>query len=113
MACRLLVAGRTTRGKVPAPQALHRPQVVGALEPRDLPEFKWINTVLGNLKTSLAGAFHSLNYRKYATAFLAAYAYRPNQSFDLRGVVAELVVDVAPCAPAGKSVIKIRADARF
>jgi ISXO2-like transposase domain len=50
---------------------LHRPRIVGALKPRNLPEFKWINTVLGNLKTSLAGAFHSLHYRKHATAYLA------------------------------------------
>ena len=35
---------------------LHLPTVVGALKPRDLPEFKWVNTVLGNLKTTLAGA---------------------------------------------------------
>ena len=40
---------------------LHMPIMVGALEPRDLPEFKWVNTVLGNLKTTLAGAFHALN----------------------------------------------------
>ena len=25
--------------------------VVGSLKPRDLPSFKWVNTVLGNLKT--------------------------------------------------------------
>lgn len=92
---------------------IHMPRVVGALKPRDLPEFKWINTVLGNLKTSLAGAFHSLNYRKYATAYLAAFAYRFNHRFDLRGLVAQLVVDVARCAPARKSVIKMPAEARF
>ena len=39
---------------------VHVPVVVGALKPRDLPQFKWVNTVLGNLKTTLAGAFHSL-----------------------------------------------------
>jgi hypothetical protein len=36
--------------------------VVGNLKPKDLPEFKWINTVLGNLKTTLSGAFHALTY---------------------------------------------------
>lgn len=55
---------------------LHQPFVVGALKPRDLPEFRWVNTVLGNLKTTLAGAFHSLNYRKYTKRYLAALAYR-------------------------------------
>jgi hypothetical protein len=45
--------------------------VVGSLKPRNLPQFKWVNTVLGNLKTTLAGAFHSLKYRKYAGHYLA------------------------------------------
>jgi hypothetical protein len=29
--------------------------VVGGLKPKDLPEFNWINTILGNLKTSFGG----------------------------------------------------------
>ena len=44
---------------------IHLPTVVGDLKPRDLPEFKWVNTVLGNLKTTLTGAFHALKYRMY------------------------------------------------
>ena len=43
---------------------------------RSLPSFKWVNTVLGNLKTTLAGAFHALNYRKYAEHYLAGFACR-------------------------------------
>ena len=46
---------------VPDAGCMHMPTAVGALKPRDLPEFKWVNTVLGNLKATLAGAFHSLN----------------------------------------------------
>jgi len=34
----------------------HRAEVVGQRKPRDLPQFKWINTVLGNLKTMVSGA---------------------------------------------------------
>ena len=30
--------------------------VIGKRKPRDLPQFKWVNTVLGNLKTMLPGA---------------------------------------------------------
>ena len=47
------------------------PIVVGGLKPRDLPEFKWVNTVLGNLRTTLTGAYHSLKYCKYAADDLA------------------------------------------
>lgn len=80
-------------------------------QPRDLPEFKWINTVLGNLKTTLAGAFHSLNYRKYGADYLAAFSYRFNRRFDLRGLVAELVVDVARCSTITRSGIQEFAEA--
>jgi hypothetical protein len=48
--------------------------VVGARKPRDLPQFLWINTLLGNPKTTLAGVYHSLNYRKYAAHYLAGFA---------------------------------------
>ena len=92
---------------------MHMPTVVGALKPRDLPEFKWVNTVLGNLKTTLAGAFHSLHYRKYAEHYLAAFAYRFNRRFDLRGLVARLIVDVALSKPAKETVVRSHAEAGF
>jgi hypothetical protein len=92
---------------------MHVPLVVGALKPRDLPEFKWVNTVLGNLKTTLAGAFHSLNYRKYAGHYLAAFAYRFNRRFDLRDLVARLIVDVVRSKPAKELVARAHAEAGF
>lgn len=91
----------------------HIPVVVGALKPRDLPQFKWVNTVLGNLKTTLAGAFHSLRYRKYADHYLAAFAYRFNRRFDLRDLVAQIIVDVTQCRPVTKAEVKTHAEARF
>jgi hypothetical protein len=88
---------------------VHRPTVVGTLKPRELPQFKWVNTVLGNLKTTLAGAFHALKYRKYGQHYLAAIAYR----FDLRGLVARLIVDVARSKPIKENVIRMHAGTRF
>lgn len=92
---------------------VHVPRVVGGLKPRDLPEFKWVNTVLGNLKTTLSGAFHALNYRKYAARYLAAFAYRFNRRFDLRGLLARLIVDVARHPPFSESVVRSHAAAGF
>ena len=84
----------------------HMPQVVGNLKPKDLPEFKWINTVLGNLKTTLSGAFHALRYRKYGQIYLTAFAYRFNRRFDLRGLVAGIIVDVARSKPVPERVVR-------
>ena len=92
-------------------QCVHVPLVVGNLKPRDLPQFKWVNTVLGNLKTTLAGAFHSLKYSKYADPYMAAFAYRFNRRFNLRDLVARLIVDVARCKPVTETSIRGQAEA--
>ena len=67
--------------------------------PKDLPEFHWVNTVLGNLKRTIAGAHHSLKFGKYADAYLAGFAYRFNRRFNLRALVARLIVDVTRTKP--------------
>ncbi len=84
----------------------HMPWVVGALKPRDLPGLKWINTLLGNLKIMMSGAFKALKYRKYAQTYLGAFAYRFNHRFDLRNMIATLIVDVARTKPAAKRAIR-------
>ena len=85
---------------------LHVPTVVGTRKPRDLPHFKWINTVLGNLKTTLAGTFHAWKFSKYGTDYLGAFAYRFNRRFDLRGLVARSIVDVARGSPITRETVK-------
>jgi transposase-like protein len=84
----------------------HLPIVVGGRKPRDLPEFAWINTVLGNLKTTLAGAYHAFKYRKYAEHYLCAFAYRFNRRFDLQGIVDRLIVAVARSRPCSARAIR-------
>ncbi len=69
---------------------VHIPGLVGSLKPKDLPEFKWINTVLCNLKTTLSGAFHALTWRTYVQTYLVALAYRFNWRFDLGALEAVL-----------------------
>lgn len=64
----------------------HHPTVMAGRKPKDVPEFKWINTILGNLKTSLSGCYHSFDFRKYAARYLAAFCYRFNRRFDLRAM---------------------------
>lgn len=92
--CTVLSDGLGCFAAVTDAGCVHTPRVVGALKPRDLPEFKWVNTVLGNLKTTLAGAFHALKFRKYAQHYLSAFAYRFNRRFDLRDLVAQIIVNV-------------------
>jgi len=77
----------------------HQPTVVGSRKPKDLPMFHWVNTVLGNLKTSLSGAYHSFGFSKYAERYLGAIAYRFNRRFDLHALHNRLLVAAALCGP--------------
>ena len=46
--------------------------------------FKWVNTILSNIKTSISGTFHSLKFDKYGFRYLADLQFRLNRRFDLR-----------------------------
>lgn len=85
----------------------HEAIVVGARKPKDVPEFLWVNTVLGNLKTSLKGCYHSFAFRKYATRYLSAFAYRFNRRFDLRTLNARLLVAAVCCPPHPRRTIRV------
>jgi transposase-like protein len=56
-----------------------------------LPQFKWVNTMLGNLKTAITGTYHSINHAKYATRYLAEFCYRFNRRHDLSAMPARLL----------------------
>jgi hypothetical protein len=69
--------------------------VVGDRKPREIPRFKWVNTLLGNLKTMINGAHKHFDFVKYPHRFLGSFAYRFNNRFDLRGLVTRLIGHVA------------------
>ncbi len=88
----------------------HQPTVAGGRKPRDMPEFEWINTVLGNLKTSLSGCYHAFAFTKYAKRYLAAFAYRFNRRFDLRTLNERLLLAAVNCAPHSARSIRLADD---
>ena len=77
----------------------HRVIVAGGRKPKDLPEFNWINTVLGNLKTSLGGAYHAFDFAKYGTRYLGAFVYRFNRRFHLEVLPLRLLVAAVTIGP--------------
>jgi transposase-like protein len=64
--CTVLSDGLSCFAAVTEAGCIHQVEVVGQRKPRELPQFKWVNTVLGNLKTMLSGAYKSFGYAKYA-----------------------------------------------
>jgi transposase-like protein len=88
----------------------HQPTVVAGRKPKDLPEFQWINTVLGNLKTSLSGTYHAFAFSKYAFRYLAAFAYRFNRRFDLATLPQRLLIAVVGCGRRPEHQLRLAED---
>ena len=84
----------------------HSYVVVGHRKLRDLPQFTWVNTVLGNLKTMINGAHKSFKFRKYASQYLGAFCYRFNRRFDLRQMVSDLITDGITFPPVPERLIR-------
>jgi hypothetical protein len=85
----------------------HYPTVMAGRKPKDAPEFRWINTVLGNLKTSLSGCYHAFDFQKYAARYLAAFCYRFNRRFDLRSLHQRLLIAAASTKPQPLRAIRL------
>lgn len=78
----------------------------GENRPAALATFKWINTLLGNVKTALAGTHHAFDFSKYGYRYLAECQYRFNRRFDLPAMLPRLLRATALTKP--HSLRKIR-----
>jgi predicted RNA-binding Zn-ribbon protein involved in translation (DUF1610 family) len=88
--------------------AVHVPEVVGAgRRSTDMPCFTWVNTLLGNVKTALAGTYHAFNFRKYAHRYLAEYQYRFNRRFDLKAILPRLLRAASTTAPRTEAWLRL------
>jgi hypothetical protein len=54
------------------------------------PEFRWVNTMLSNLKTAITGTYHAFKFEKYTERYLAEFQYRFNRRFDLKAILQRL-----------------------
>jgi transposase-like protein len=66
----------------------------------ELPQFRAVNTLLGNLKTAFAGTYHSFDFAKYAHRYLAEVQYRFNRRFNMRAILVRLLnalLTAPPC----------------
>ena len=77
-----------------------------------LPQFKAINTVLGNLKTALKGTYHAFAFAKYAHRYLAEVQYRFNRRFDLAAILARLLRAACLTPPRPAPVLRLAEECR-
>ncbi len=53
------------------------------------PAFKWVNTVLGNMKAALVGTYRAVQ-EKHVSRYLAEFEYRFNRRYDLKAMIPRL-----------------------
>jgi ribosomal protein L37AE/L43A len=57
-----------------------------------MPQFAAVNTLPGNLKTTIKDTYHSFDFAKYAHRYLGAVQYLFNRRFNLRTILPRLLV---------------------
>jgi hypothetical protein len=81
---------------VEAAGCVHHREVVGKdRKSTSMDCFRWVNTILGNLKNAINGTYHAFDFEKYAHRYLGEFQYRFNRRFDLPGMFQRLVVATA------------------
>ena len=86
---------------------IHKTKKVGSHKQAVMePAFKWVNTVLGNVKNSLRGTYHVV-FEKYAHRYLAEFQYRFNRRFDLFSLVPRLAYVALRISPRPEWLLKL------
>ena len=93
---------------VTAAGCVHEPVVVGSGRAAvERPEFRWVNTILGNIKSALRGTYHAIR-PKYAQRYLSEFEYRFNRRFDLPDIIPRLVYVALRTPPMPERLLKLR-----
>lgn len=62
----------------------HQKEVVGYnRKSTSMDCFKWVNTILGNVKNAISGTYHAFDFEKYGHRYLGEYQYRFNRRFNI------------------------------
>jgi len=70
------------------------------------PEFYWVNTILGNLKSSLRSTYHAVR-PKYAQRYLSEFQYRFNRRFSLPDLIPRLAYAALRTPPMPENLLKL------
>lgn len=70
------------------------------------PEFKWVNTVLGNIKAAIAGTYRAVR-AKHVPRYLAEFEYRFNRRYQLETMITRLAYVSVRTAPMPYRMLKL------
>ncbi len=69
-------------------------------------EFTWVNTMIGNVKKAIHGAYHAIN-PKHLPRYLAEFCYRFNRRFDLQAMMPRFLHVAARTPPLPGRLLKL------
>lgn len=69
-------------------------------------EFTWVNTMIGNVKNAIRGAYHAIN-PKHLPRYLAEFCYRFNRRFDLEAMMPRFLHAAARTPPMPYRLLKL------
>lgn len=72
----------------------------------EIKEFKWVNTMLGNVKNAIRGSYHAIS-KKHIPRYLAEFCYRFNRRFQLREMVRRLAYVALQTPPLPTRILKL------
>jgi transposase-like protein len=71
-----------------------------------IPAFRWVNTVLGNLKTAIVGTIKHVA-KRHVQRYLAEFQFRFNRRYDLPALFDDLAMTAARAVPRPRGQLKI------
>lgn len=74
-----------------------------------LVEFTWVNTMIGNVKNAIRGAYHAINH-KHLPRYLAEFCYRFNRRFDLERMLPRFCFVAVRTPPMPMRLLKLADD---
>lgn len=87
----------------------HEPVIAKRLgRSEKLPQFRWVNTVLANIKNSIDATYRGA--RKHASRTLAEFEYRFNRRYDLADMIPRLACAAAHAPPMPYRLLKLVED---
>ena len=106
--CHVVSDGTPAFAQVRQAGAVHERHVTGGGRAgAQTPQLHWVNTLLGNLKTSMAGTYHSFDHARYGARYLAEFCYRFNRRFDLPAMLPRLLRALVTIKPLPMKVLRV------
>ena len=72
----------------------------------NIPEFKWVNTMIGNVKNSIRGSYHAIS-QDHIPRYLAEFCFRFNRRFKLGNMIRQLAYAAVNTPPVPQRILNL------